>query len=242
MLPHPGSQQTSAIVEQIDKYLNFKETLEKEKSFSFVLINRFVQAIAQRTAELANLTYDEAFLKSKIVVSMQDEFEDVCKNIRKLPEIADNLFLVLNTESISKLDGVDGQLKQAFNNIYCNPKLDQVGRQAFFSQLVQKYEAFLKKLYYLINNKELEGREGKAATLADAIHAFRCLWDLKYDATDTGKRFASYLQMLRDWRNEEAHNAPTSNEEEINAGIKVSVAMYLYVVAFSITDLEMAGY
>lgn len=232
----------AVIVDQIDKYLNFKETLEKDKSLSFVLISRFVQAIAQRTAELANLTYDEAVLKSKIIASMQDEFEDVCRNVRTLPEIADNLFLVLNTASIPKLDGIDGQLKQAFNNIYCNPKLDEVGKQAFFSQLVQKYEAFLKKLYFLINQKELEGRDGKAATLADAIHAFRCLWDLKYDTTDTGKRFASYLQMLRDWRNEEAHNAPTSNEEELNAGIKVSVAMYLYVVAFSITELEMVGY
>lgn len=231
-----------AIVEQIDKYLNFKETLDKEKAFSFLLFNRFVQAIAQRTAELSNVKYDEGILKAQMIAALQNEFDDVCKNIRKLPEITDTLFLILNTPSIPQLDGVDGQLKQAFNNIYCNPKLTLVEKQVFFSQLVQKYEAFLKKLYFLINKREIEGRDGKTATLADAIHAFQCLWDLKYATADPQKRFGTYLKMVRDWRNEEAHSAPTSNDQEVNAGIKVSVAMYLFVVAYSITDLEMAGY
>ena len=87
----------------------------------------------------------------------------------------------------------------------------------------------------------MEGRDGKDATLADAIHAFKCLWNLKYAKDDDSKKFSSYLQLLRNWRNEEAHNAPLSNEEEVNAAVKVAVAMYLYVTAYSITNLEMAG-
>ena len=47
--------------------------------------------------------------------------------------------------------------------------------------------------------------------------------------------------MLRDWRNDEAHNAPCSSDAEVDAAIKVVVALYLYVTAYSITDLEMAG-
>jgi len=43
--------------------------------------------------------------------------------------------------------------------------------------LVQKYESYLKKLYYLIND-EVEGQDGRDAMLADAVHAFRCLWKL----------------------------------------------------------------
>ena len=231
-----------AIVEQIDKYLNFKETLEKERGFSFVLINRFVQAIAQRTAELAKIPYDEEALKWKIVAAMEDEFKEVCNHLRTLPEVVEGFFRVLDTPSLPKLDGVDGQLKQALNNIYANPHLNLVEKQVFFSQLVQKYEAFLKKLHYLIHHKEVEGTDGKAATLSNAIHAFGCLWRLKNTGTDEGRKFSAYLQSVRDWRNEEAHAAPSAIDNEISEGIKVALAMYLYVMAYSLTDLEMAGH
>ena len=77
--------------------------------------------------------------------------------------------------------------------------------------------------------------------LADSIHAFNCLWNLKYATDDDGKKFSSYLQMLRDWRNDEAHNAPCSSDAEVDTAIKVVVTMYLYVTAYSITDLETSG-
>ena len=115
-------------------------------------------------------------------------------------------------------------------------------RYSLFNSLVQKYESYLKKLYYLINDDEVEGQDGRDAMLADAVHAFRCLWKLKYATDEDGKKFSSYLQMLRDWRNNEAHNAPVNTAADVDAAIKVVVALYLYVTAFSITDLESAGH
>ena len=100
---------------------------------------------------------------------------------------------------------------------------------------------FLKKLYFLIYGYEIEGQNGRDAALAEALHAFKCLWNLKYATDDDGKKFSSYLQMVRSWRNDEAHNAPSSSDEEVNTGIRVVVALYLYVTAHSIRDLEMAG-
>ena len=47
--------------------------------------------------------------------------------------------------------------------------------------------------------------------------------------------------MLRQWRNDEAHLSPNATEEEVNAAIKVVSTMYLYVVANSVTDLEVSG-
>lgn len=87
----------------------------------------------------------------------------------------------------------------------------------------------------MIHDEELEGQD---ATLANATHAFKCLWNLKHAKDEDGQKFASYLQRLRDWRNDEAHNAPNSTENEINLAIKVVMAMYLYVTAYSITALE----
>ena len=100
----------------------------------------------------------------------------------------------------------------------------------------------LKKLYYLIHNEEIEGQDGKSATLANAIHAFSCLWNLKNAKSDEAKKYSEYLQKVRDWRNDNTHNAPTTSEKEIDEAIQVVVAMYLYVTGNSITDLEMAGF
>ena len=230
-----------AIIDQIDKYYHFKEILDKEKGFALTLVGKFVEAVAKQAAATSSFVYDEAVLREKLFEAMQGEMAGVCSKMRSLPEIIDNLFFVLNTVSIPKLDGIDLLLKEALNNIYANPNITPIVRYTFFNSLVQKYEAFLKKLYFLIKDDEIQGQDGKDPGLADAIHAFKCLWNLKYSTDDDGKKFSAYLQMVRNWRNDEAHNAPCSTDEEVNAGIKVVVALYLYVIAYSITDLEMAG-
>lgn len=228
------------IVDQIDKYLNFKEILDKEKGFTLTLISKFVDAVVRQAAATSSFIYDEAVLKEKLIAAMESEFAGVCSKMRSLSEIVDNLFFILNTVSIPKLDGIDNLLREALNNIYANPNITSIVKFSFFNLLVQKYEAFLKKLYYLIYDDEVPGKAGNAPTLADAIHAFKSLWNLKYATDENGKKFSSYLRMLRDWRNEEAHNAPCSSDAEVDAAIKVVVALYLYVTAYSITDLEMA--
>ena len=230
-----------AIIEQIDKYYHFKEILDKEKGFALTLVGKFVEAVAKQAAATSSFVYDEEVLKEKLAEALKGEMAGVCSKMRSLPEIIDNFFFVLNTISIPKLDGIDMLLKEALNNIYANPNLTPIVRYTFFNSLVQKYEAFLKKLYFLINNDEIQGQDGKEPGLADAIHAFKCLWNLKYSTDDDGKKFSTYLQMVRNWRNDEAHNAPSSSDEEVNAGIKVVVSLYLYVMAYSITNLEMAG-
>lgn len=230
------------IVNQIDKYLNFREILDKEKGFALTLIGKFVEALVMQANATSSLVYDEAVLKDKIAEAMAEEFEGVCQKMRSLSEIVDYLFFILNTSSLPKLDGIDTLLREALNNIYTNPNITPVVKYAFFNSLVQKFEAFLKKLYYLINDEEINGRDGKDASLSDAVHAFKCLWDLKYAKDEDRKKFEAYLQKVRDWRNEEAHNAPDKNDSDIAVAIKVVVAMYLYVTAYSITDLEMAGF
>lgn len=230
------------IVDQIDKYLNFREVLDKEKGFALTLIGKFVEAVAKQAAATSSLIYDEAVLKEKLAAAMQSEFIGVCSKMRSLPEIVDYLFFVLNTTSIPKLDGIDTLLKESLNNIYTNPHITSIVKYSFFNSLVQKYEAFLKKLYYLIYGEEIQGHDGKEPALADSIHAFRCLWDLKHSTDEDSQKFYGYLQMLRGWRNDEAHNAPCTTDAEVDAAIKVAVSLYIYVTAFSITDLEMAGY
>ena len=175
------------------------------------------------------------------MVSLGEEFVDVCSHVRSFDEFVDVFFAVLNRSSLPSLDGADGIIKNALNNIYCNDHLQNFDKQTYFNSLLSKYESYLKKLYYLCHGEEVPSSTGDTdhSTLANAIHGFKCLWNLRHAATEEGKRFSGYLDMVRQWRNDEAHRAPITTDEEVNAAIKVLVAMYLFVTGNSITDLEM---
>ena len=227
---------------QIEKYYNFAEVLEKEKSLSLTLMKRFVEALAERTGKAATLIYDEEALKECMMDALKQVLSDVCSHVRSLEEFVDELFFVLNQVSLPTLDGVNELIKNNLNNIYTNDQIRYVDKLQCFNSLVSKFEAYLKKLYYLIHSEEVEGKEGKTATLANAIHSFDCLWNLKDGTSEEAKKYADYLQKVRDWRNEMAHTAPTPSEQEIDEDIQIVVAMYLYVTGNSITDLEIAGY
>ena len=230
------------IAEQIGKYYNFAEVLEREQSLSLTLIQKFVEALAKRTGRAAQLVYDEEKLKERIIEIMNDEMADVCSHMRPLEEFVDVLFAVLNRASLPQLDGINAIVKDNLNNIYTNENIRPVDKVQCFNSLVTKYEAYLKKLYYLINNEEVEGQDGKTATLANAIFAFDCLRNLRKKRNAEEVKYDRYLSMLRDWRNDTSHSAPSATERETDAAIKVVVAMYLYVTGYSITDLESAGY
>src|SRR5574344_1293011 len=228
------------VADQIEKYYNFQEELEKNQSFSMMLIRKFVDALAARSRKAINLPYVESELKDAIIANLGQEFVDVCSHMRSFEEFVDVFFEVLNRSSIPSLDGADGIIKNALNNIYCNDHLQSFDKQTYFNSLLSKYESYLKKLYYLCHGEEVSTYTGSTdnSTLANAIHGFACLWNLKYATTEEGKRFSQYLDMVRQWRNDEAHRAPITTDEEVNAAIKILMAMYLFVTGSSITDLE----
>lgn len=233
------------IFEQIDKYMNLQSVLEKERTLSVTLIRKFVDALAERTANGNNLVYDESVLKDKIYEVLKSEFEDVCHYIRGFNEIVDNLFFVLNSDSIPSLDGVDEMVKTTLNNLFANPNLRLVDKRVYFNSLVAKYEAYLRKLYYLIHNEEVQPYNNGTTTtdgLANAIHSFDCLWGLKNNPKSEYQKFSAYLDLLRQWRNDEVHLAPNAVESEVDAAIKIVTSMYLFVTGCVITDLEMAGF
>ena len=164
--------------------------------------------------------------------------------MRSLKEVIDVFFYILNMTSIPQLDGVDGLIRTALNNAYANTTIGLLEKRTYFNSLVAKYEAFLKKLYYLINKDDVPRNPRhpeKSPTLAECIFAFDCLRTLKDIEDDAEQRYKQYLELLRQWRNDEVHLSPNATEEEVNAALKVVSTMYLYVVAYSITDLEVEG-
>ena len=98
-------------------------------------------------------------------------------------------------------------------------------------------------MYYLKNHSEIvctrPGQEGSRATLSDCIYQTPCLKRLKYSEDEVDKKFSDYLTKVKDWRNDNAHKAPTSTEQECDDAINVLTSMYLYVVAFGISNREI---
>ena len=78
--------------------------------------------------------------------------------------------------------------------------------------------------------------------IVEAICIFQTpfLKRLKYSDSDADKKFSEYLTMVHDWRNDQAHKAPTATEQECDFAINVLTTMYLFVVAFGIKrrDIE----
>lgn len=238
------------VAEQIEKYYNFAEIIEREHAFSTMLMRKFVEALSARSSRIQNLPYDEAILKEKMYLALESEFQALMRyqasGVPAFEKFVDTLFFVLNTTSIPSLDGVDDLLKMSFNNIYTNEAIDVTLKRVFFTNLITKYEAFLKKVYYLIHGEEyivpleIAQRLGQSQqpSLANMVFAFDELRTLHSNMNPHFHKFSDYLQNLRDWRNQEDHISPSATEQEIDAGLKVVVAMYLYISGMCSTKLE----
>ena len=229
---------------EIEKYYNFAEVLEREQAFTLTLVRKFVDALAEGTARTNNFTYNEEELKEILCTVLREEFEALSGRLRSLEEIVNTFFFTLNETSIPQLDGVDGLIKTALNNVYANTAIGLLEKRTYFNSLVAKYEAFLKKLYYLLNQDEVPRHPDhpeKSPGLSECIFAFPCLKNLKYSTDEKEQKFKVYLDLLRQWRNDEAHLSPNATDEEVNAALKIVTSMYMFVVGNNITDLEMAG-
>ena len=187
--------------------------------------------------------FDERSLKDSIFDKKLNFYSNICKDYNQSPfnMVVDYMFKVFDAQ----VEGFEDtfSIKIALYHVFGGKELLMVDKYVNLNILLTRYESYLKKIYYLIHDEEVEGQDGKSASLADSIHAFECLWNLKYGHTEEAQKYSQYLQMLRDWRNNfSSHNAPVASEQEIDAAIQIVVAMYLYVTGNSITDLEMAGY
>ena len=188
-------------------------------------------------------SYDERLLKKALVEAYASDFEGLSKYIRSMDEVADNLMMVLNTKSLDSLDGIDEIVKDSLNMVCRAENMKPVEKRQHLTTLLVKYETYLKKLYYLINGKEVPAQEGgRNATLSNCIFAIPSLQELKESINPAYKEFSDKLQILRDLRNTESHGSINISEGEVDAALRVVIDMYLYVTATNILDLEMAGH
>ena len=190
------------------------------------------------TSQEQSLSLDDIKEKIREVLSSQPS---VFEHMRPLDEIIDTLFYTLDKTSISSLDSVGMFIHKAFLALFSS-QISIVDKFVSFNLLVTKYEAYLKKLYYLIKSEEVQPQfEGEPVSWKNVIHSFPCLWNLKFSQEDSKIQLYQYLMLVKDWRNDESHISPTVTEQELDAAIKIIIIMYAYATGSSITDLECNG-
>ena len=185
---------------------------------------------------------DAAVVKDNIRNILNATLSAVLPQMRPVDEIIDSLFYVLDKPSIDSLDNVGMYILGAFTKLF-GEKPTILDKHLAYNSLVIKFEAYLKKLYYLMKGEEVPAQNpGEDATWKNVIYAHKCLWYLK-KSTDEGKQqLYKYLTRIKVWRNNESHISPTASEQEIDNAIKIILTMYFYVTGSSITDLEMNGH
>ncbi len=222
-----------------DDLLDFLSKITSNSPIGREYIEKLYDYLADSTREEQNFKLDIELLKQKLVEDQNSEFEQLERWIRPLPEVIDFLIKAIQADSLPKLDGANELILDSLNIVYCSDKLRSVDRRRHFNSLVSKYEVFLKKLYYLINNQEITNKEGEVeSTFSNALFAFDCLRGLKYNRDEHYTNFKNYIEMVRQWRNDEAHIAPNSDVQEIIAATHILVTMYVFVVSQNTTDLE----
>ena len=185
---------------------------------------------------------DVAVIKDNIRSILKTTLTAVLPQMRPIDEIIDSVFYVTDTPSIDSLDNVGIFIQRAFTNLY-GKRATIVDKFVAFNLLVTKFEAYLKKLYYLMKGHEVPAQNpGEDVTWKNVIYAHKCLWNLKY-STDEGKQqLYQYLMLIKGWRNSESHISPTASEKEVDTAISIILTMYFYSTGSSITDLEMNGH
>lgn len=181
-------------------------------------------------------------IKSSIRTILNSTLAGVAENMRTEDEIVNSVFYVLRRESLEELDGVGIFISQAFASLF-GKKPTLVDKHVAFNLLVTKYEAYLKKLFYLMKGREIRPHhEGEPVTWKDVIYAVRPLWSLKYSEKSEYQTLYQYLLMVKEWRNKEAHISPTASEQEIDAAINIIITMYFFATGSCITELESNGH
>ena len=184
----------------------------------------------------------DTIIKTNIENIISFTLAGVIESMRPQKEIVDALMYVIDKESLPQLDSVGLYINRAFTNIF---KSDStiVDKFVAFNLLVTKFEAYLKKLFYLYKGYEVRPKyEGEDVTWANVIHAVRPLWQLKYSENENNQRLYQWLLMVKEWRNSESHISPTASEQEVNGAINIIITMYCYATGSCITDLEKNGH
>ena len=189
-----------------------------------------------RLQEQINPAFNEQLLTAKIVEEFTEDFKELCGvEYKQLEEVVEWFFKVLDVETINSLDGIK-KIKRTLNLIYRTS-----GRQEdlhdWLRLLLNRFEAFMKKIYYISNGKEIANADGSFVQFLDAARAIN-VNGLHFTDDEKLTNLKMFYDFVHSQRNVESHTAPIIDDNHVRPGIHMIVAVYLYATMINIADME----
>lgn len=232
---------TSKGWDKINEYVSLMEVMSGNQAFSETFFRKAFEFLAAATTKTGRPDYDEQALKQLMYDTLISEFEELAEvSYRDLEEVIDWLFKIFNATTIENLDGLNEVVKETFNNLYRADNRD-IDLQMYFQTLVTKYEAFLRKIYYMREGKELVSDKNSTG-LVNVVYQFPEIQRLYKNQDPKLANFSTYYNLFYQWRNDQAHQAPILKSEELSPALHAIAAMYVYSAMVNATDMEIAGY
>ena len=218
----------------------FRKLFENQEFYK-TLMQQMGHAIYERYREQEAQAFTIENLQGKVIPEVREDFVGVAGINRTIEEAFAWMIKVLKVKCIEKYSGLGENVLTALFKLYCSPNtLTLTEKRTYLKALVTGYEAYLKKLHYIIYGKEVSDKNGdiEHAALSNAIYCMR-LNKLKYSDKPIDQKFATYIDLVVQLRNDENHQAKSLDAKEVQAGIHVATVMFLYVTFKNITELEM---
>lgn len=227
--------------DKINEYVSLMEVMSGNQAFSETFFRKAFEFLAAATTKSNRPSYDEVVLKQLMYDNLIGEFEELAGvTYRDLEEVIDWLFKIFNATTIESLDGLNEIVKETFNNLYRAENRD-IDLQIYFQTLVTKYEALLRKIYYMKEGKELVS-DKTLTGLVNVVYQFPDIQRLYKNKDPKLANMSTFYNLLYQWRNDQAHQAPILKSGELSPALHAIAAMYVYAAMVSATDIEVAGY
>ena len=219
---------------------SFRKLFENQEFYQ-TLMQQMGHAIYERYKLQEQQAFTIENLQQKFLPGLRKDFADIQGYDRTLEEAFDWMIKIIKQRSIEKYNGLEDTILTPIFKLYCSTNtLTNGEKRNYLKALTTSFESYIKKIYHLIYNKEVTDKNGSAeyAGLSNALYMMK-LNQLKFRDGDCNKRFAQYIDILTNLRNDESHAGKALTSKEIAFGIHVVSALYLYVAFVHISDFEM---
>ncbi|MCD8291558.1 MAG: hypothetical protein LUC91_08690 [Prevotella sp.] len=193
------------------------------------ILNDFVR---EKVRKAINPEYDEDDLKERMREEFQNDFADICDGVNyvKFDEVLKIFFGIVNAKTIPDLQDLKSKLRHILNCLYRAQHRD-VDFRTWYTQLVTRFDTFLKKIYWLTNGTTMPlNANGEEPSLRETITYFPKLATLYNTPNERYANFRKYYRSVFSWlsNNEASTSAEHIPSELLPSALHAAVALYLY--------------